>query len=98
MRFRVAVGSNVLSEIRFTCIQLLLRQFATKELVTKPDAIRVHNIGFAIVGYLLYPSFMVIVLHFRSIYDFRFVGQSQHPTNFMQSGFALAAKTRQDSA
>ena len=52
--------------------------------MSQPNSIRVDHIGFAVIGYLAYPTFAKMPVYIGAVDPMRLSRQPHHPTQFVE--------------
>jgi hypothetical protein len=73
-------------------------QSSAKQLVTQPDAVRVHDVGLAICGDFGYASLATVPLDIRPAHVVGLPGKPHDATQFVQRRLVLGAEGRQHVA
>src|SRR6202030_4654649 len=89
MRLRVTPRLYKLRQIHLTRLESSIRQLAAKKLVSQPELIGVHDIGFAILRNVSDATLAIISLNVLATNAVRLSGQSHHPAHLMQRCFSL---------
>ncbi len=79
----------------FACLEIVRAQPSAKQLVAKPDAIGVHDIGLAVIGDFMDFAVPEVPMHLPAVDAVGLAGQAKNFADLVQRRLALRAERRQ---